>query len=106
MTARTCNATIERINDPIQPLVNPQTNAQIANFPTSLTEVGQLNCKSYSSSDIRIIPLTCVSLGPEKRALGISLGMRDPGQSPNTATKARFFTQLRLTIGLHPNVAV
>jgi hypothetical protein len=53
MTARFLNATLRSHTDQLAPLVNPQTNALIANFPANSAALAGLSCKLSASLDIR-----------------------------------------------------
>jgi hypothetical protein len=52
MTARILNSTLHDELDHLEPLVNPQTNAPIANLPASTATLTVLPCKLYSHLDI------------------------------------------------------
>ncbi|KUJ16769.1 uncharacterized protein LY89DRAFT_718530 [Mollisia scopiformis] len=86
MTACIVNASLRNDTDELAPLVNPQTNAPVMNFPVNSAALSGLSW-------------------PQKRAIGISLAMNDPGVNPNAAAKSTFFTQLRVKIGLRPRPA-
>lgn len=103
MTARILNATLQNDVDQLTPLVNPQTNVPIANFPANSAALTRLNCKSFASLDTYTSNMCLV--GAQKRGLGIDLAMTDPGESPPAAAKSNFFIQLRTTIGLKPHSA-
>ena len=51
-TARILNSTLHNETDQLAPLVNPQTNAPVANFPLNSAALAGLSCKLYPSSDI------------------------------------------------------
>ena len=53
MTARILNATLQNDTDQLAPLVNPQTNAPVINFPANSAALGNLSCKLSASLDIR-----------------------------------------------------
>ncbi|OBT81810.1 hypothetical protein VE02_09412 [Pseudogymnoascus sp. 03VT05] len=86
MIARIVNASLHNANDQLVALVNPHTNAPVEEFPDNSATLAGLSWA-------------------EKRALGISLAMNDPGAGPGPAARATFFAQLRITIGLKPNPA-
>lgn len=53
MASRILNSTLQNGTDQLAPLVNPQTNAPVANFPPNSAALSALSCKLYPSSDIR-----------------------------------------------------
>jgi hypothetical protein len=103
MTARIRNSTLQNDTDQLSPLVNPQTNAQVANFPADSAALSRLSCKLFSSFDIRTTNI--LPLGAQWRALGTGLAMTVPGAQANAAAKSRFYEELRTTIGLRPHPA-
>ena len=79
------------------PLVNPQTNAAILNFPETPAAFVNLTCKLILAEAFTLLMRL---IGPQKRTLGISLTMNDPGAQPSAAAKAIFVANLRIKIGL------
>jgi hypothetical protein len=97
------NLTLQNDTDQLVPLRNPQTNAQIANFPANSAMLNLLTCKLSTSLEIRASNI--LFLGPQKRALGTIFGINDPGAHIDAAAKKAYFMQLRIEIGLKPSPA-